>query len=114
MIKKAPGGRRKFRAEYLTLSESELCRGSGQRGGENKEEIGSALEQQKKQSPVAMLYTGIQRGIVSSRLCEFKGSSLKTGLPRGRKYAVWKIQLGLLLLSNVDSRLYNVGLIVSR
>lgn len=58
MIKKAPGGRRKFRAEYLTLSESELCRGSGRRDEGNKEEIGSALEQQKKQSPVAMLYTG--------------------------------------------------------
>lgn len=29
MIKKAAGGRRNFHAEYLTLSESELCLGSG-------------------------------------------------------------------------------------
>lgn len=34
MIKKAPGERRKFRAEYLTLSESELCLGSGRRSDE--------------------------------------------------------------------------------
>lgn len=81
MIKKAPGERRKFLAEYLTLSESELCLGSGrrsdgggggERGGGNQER-----ERQKKQSPVVMLYTGIQPGIVSRVYANLKDPPLR-------------------------------------
>lgn len=124
MIKKAPGGRRKFRAEYLTLSESELCLGSenavggggdggerrGSRGGEtdergNREEIGSARERQKKRSPVAMLYTGIQRGIVSRVYANLKDPPLRLTSREGGKVRSLKIStdvsLSSLLLPNL-------------
>lgn len=85
MIKKAPGGRRKFRAEYLTLSESELCLGSGRRAGvggrdgrQGTRKKSEARERQKKRScPVAMLYTGIQRGIVSRVYANLKDPPLR-------------------------------------
>lgn len=115
MIKKAPGEKRKFRAEYLTLSESELCRGSkrrseGVRTEGNEEEIGSAQVAEEAKSRRDVVH-GYSAGDSFSRLCEFKGSSLKTGLPRAEVEAVWKFQL---CLSVAGSRLYNVGLIVSR
>jgi len=66
MIKKAAGVRRKFRAEYLTLSESELCLGSGRGlagrlgGADGEEDRGEEIAKPHR----AMLYTGIQPGIV--------------------------------------------------
>jgi hypothetical protein len=71
MIKKAAGVRRKFRAEYLTLSESELCLGSGRLraglagrldggGMDGAEDRGEEIAKPHR----AMLYTGIQPGIV--------------------------------------------------
>lgn len=51
MIKKAPSEKRKFCAEYLTLGESELCRGNGRRDGEGDvEEIGSAQATEEAKS----------------------------------------------------------------
>lgn len=88
MIKKAPGEKRKFRAEYLTLSASELCRGNGRRTEGvrmgNEEEIGSAQAAEETKSRRNVVH-GYSAGDSFSRLCEFKGSSLKTGLPRGSK-----------------------------
>lgn len=85
MIKKAPGEKRKFRAEYLTLSGSELCLENGREGGQKVGRGGRGQETRKKattrhtercKSTVAMLYTGYSAGDSFSRLCEFKGSSL--------------------------------------
>lgn len=51
MIKKAPGGRRKFRAEYLTLSESELCIGGvDDKGEKQREEKGDVKGTRRKKS----------------------------------------------------------------
>lgn len=100
MIKKAPGGRRKFRAEYLTLSESELCpREPEMRDGKNgrergregvsrqgtRKKIGSAQAAEEAKSRCDVVH-GYSAGNSFSRLCEFKGFSLKTGLLR--EYAV--------------------------
>lgn len=90
MIKKAPGEKRKFRAEYLTLSESELCRGSGRRrseggtDGERGRNLGVRRQKRKKRSPVAMLYTGIQRGIVSRVYANLKDPPLRLASREGR------------------------------
>jgi len=81
MIKKTPGEKRKFRAEYLTLSKSELCRGNGRRSARgvrtgNEEEIGSeqAAEETKSRRDVVH---GIQRGIVSRVYANLKDPPLR-------------------------------------
>lgn len=50
----------------------------------NEEEIGSAQAEEEAKSHRNVVH-GYSAEDSFSRLCEFKGSSLKTGLPRGSK-----------------------------
>lgn len=54
------------------------------RGAGNEEEIRSAQAAEEAKSRRDVVH-GYSAGDSFSRLCEFKGSSLKTGLPRGPK-----------------------------
>lgn len=128
MIKKAVGGRRKFRAEYLTLYESELCLESGRprawrrdgRGGQTRKKTTKKSRERargapKEAEPRRDVVHGYSAGDSFSRLCEFKGSSLKTGPPAGAEVRSLEISArGGSRQSRRDTRLYNVGLIVSR
>lgn len=53
MIKKVPGRRRrKFRAEYLTLNESELCLGNGRRAEEGRKRGGGDEDRDREKCKI--------------------------------------------------------------